>query len=78
MYDWSKEKYVRGAYTYPTLGAELGDRELLAAPVEGTVYFAGEHTSTSLNPCIQGALETGQRAAAQVLASLQPTPLSRL
>ena len=40
--DWSKEPYVRGAYTYPTLGAELGDRELLAAPVAGTIFFAGK------------------------------------
>lgn len=76
--DWSKEHYVRGAYTYPTLGAELGDRELLAAPVQGTVFFAGEATSLALNPCIQGALETGQRAATQIKASLDPLPSSRL
>jgi hypothetical protein len=30
-----------------------------------------------VNPCIQAALETGQRAAAQVLAAAQP-PLNRL
>jgi hypothetical protein len=42
VYDWSKEFYVRGAYTFPTLGAELGDRELLAAPVSGTIFFAGK------------------------------------
>ncbi|KAG1670019.1 hypothetical protein FOA52_011175 [Chlamydomonas sp. UWO 241] len=69
--DWSKEKYVGGAYTYPTLGAELGDRAALAAPVSGTVFFAGEASSLALNPCIQGALETGQRAAAEVAASLE-------
>ena len=40
--DWSKEHYFRGAYTYPTLGAHLGDRDTLAAPVSGTVFFAGE------------------------------------
>lgn len=74
--DWSKEQWVRGAYTYPTLGAELGDREALAAPVNGCVFFAGEATNTNLNPCMQGAMETSQRAAAQIISSLSPTTRS--
>mmetsp|Transcript_22540 Transcript_22540/g.67106 ORF Transcript_22540/g.67106 Transcript_22540/m.67106 type:complete len:180 (+) Transcript_22540:216-755(+) len=69
--DWSKEPFVGGAYSYPTLGVELGDRAALAAPVAGTVFFAGEASSTSCNPCIQGALETGHRAANEVMASLE-------
>jgi hypothetical protein len=38
---------------------------------------AGEATHTSINPCMQAALETGQRAATQVLAALN-APSSRL
>lgn len=70
--DWGKERYVRGGYTYPSLGAEAGDREALAAPVGSVLFWAGEATNTSINPCIQGALDTGERAAAQISAALRP------
>ena len=59
-------------------GAEAGDREALAAPVAGTVFFAGEATHTAVNPCMQAALETGERAAAEVQAAMQQPPRSRL
>jgi len=68
--DWSQDPWVRGAYTYPTLGAEPGDREKYAAPVAGLVFFAGEGTHPTVNPCIQGAMETAVRVAAQVSQSL--------
>lgn len=35
---------MRGAYTYPSYGARLGDRDLLAAPVNNTLFWAGEET----------------------------------
>lgn len=41
IFDWAQEPYVGGAYSYPSLGAQDGDREALAAPVAGTVFFAG-------------------------------------
>lgn len=70
--DWGKEKYVRGGYSYPSYGAEAGDREALAAPVAGVLFWAGEATNTALNPCIQGALDTGERAMSQISAALCP------
>lgn len=33
----------------------------------------GEATHSSVNPCVQAALETGERAAAQAAAALNPT-----
>ncbi|KAG2437442.1 hypothetical protein HXX76_006092 [Chlamydomonas incerta] len=68
--DWSQEKYVGGAYSYPTLGAEAGDRAALAAPVAGKLFFAGEATNEDCNPCIQGAMDTAARAATQIAAVL--------
>lgn len=66
---WSQERLVQGAYTHPTVNA--GDaRMMLAAPVANTLFFAGEATHTGVNPCLQGAMETGERAAAQVRASI--------
>ena len=69
--DWSRVRHIGGAYSYPTLGARKGDREALAAPVGGRLFFAGEATHPAVNPCLQAALETGARAAAQVAAALQ-------
>jgi monoamine oxidase len=77
VFDWSQEEYVGGAYTYPTLGAEPGDREALQAPVQGTLFFAGEACHAGVNPCMQAALETGELAAEQARAALQPV-FSRL
>ena len=42
-------------------------RDALAAPVDSVLFFAGEATHPAINPCMQAALETGERAAQQVL-----------
>jgi monoamine oxidase len=74
--NWAQERLVQGAYTHPTVNA--GDsRMLLAASVSNALFFAGEATHPGVNPCLQGAMETGARAAAQALASLDP-PSSKL
>ena len=39
--------------------------------VGDALYFAGEATHEGVNPCIHGAMETGERAAAAVCASLK-------
>ena len=61
---WSDEPFIRGAYTYPGL-ADIGDRSLLSKPVGG-LFFAGEATHKGLNPCMQGALETAERAVGEI------------
>ena len=48
---------------------------LLAAAA--ALLLAGEATHTSVNPCVQAALETGERAARQVIAALNQ-PASKL
>jgi len=79
VFDWARQEHALGAYSFPSLGAEDGDREALAAPLPcGRVFFAGEATHGAVNPCMQAALETGDRAAAQVRASLGERPSSRL
>jgi monoamine oxidase len=46
-------------------------REILAKPVNATLFFAGEATSTDGQAgTVNGALESGERAAAQAAASL--------
>lgn len=74
--DWSKEPFIEGGYSSPSLGARAGDRALLAAPERGVLFFAGEHTHPGINPCLQGAMETGDRAAAQVALALESRLMS--
>jgi monoamine oxidase len=38
---------------------------------EGNCFFAGEHTSLDFQGYLNGAVETGERAAEEVLADLK-------
>jgi monoamine oxidase len=71
MHDWSRDPFARGAYSYVLVGG-VNARATLAAPVENTLFFAGEATSTDgQGGTVNGALESGQRAAAQAARSLE-------
>jgi len=64
---WDREPYSRGGYAWYRPGQLAAHLGALRAP-EGCVFFAGEHTSTS-SGWMQGALESGERAAREALAS---------
>lgn len=72
-HDWNGDPFARGAYSYVAVGG--GDaRASLAAPVNGSLFFAGEATSgDGQGGTVNGALETGERAAREVLASFDGT-----
>jgi monoamine oxidase len=67
FHDWQSDEFARGAYSYAPAGA-LDASEKMSEPVEDTLYFAGEHTTTSGHwGTVNGALQSGQAAAAAVL-----------
>jgi monoamine oxidase len=68
VHDWQADPYARGGYSYVKVGG-TGAREELAAPLEDTLYFAGEATDTEQSGTVGGALASGQRAAREILAS---------
>jgi len=70
LHDWGRDPFARGAYSYVAVGG--GDaRATLAAPVDDTLFFAGEATSLDgQGGTVNGALETGARAALQAATSL--------
>ena len=70
-HDWDRDPYARGAYSYVSVGA--GDpRGDLAAPVDGVLFFAGEATSPIAEAgTVAGALQTGERAAREVLGIIR-------
>ena len=71
MHDWNRDPFSRGAYSYVAVGA-LGARAALAKPLNKTLFFAGEATSTDgQGGTVNGALHTGERAAAEAAAALR-------
>ena len=68
-HDWRKDPFIGGAYSYvPVNGSELPTR--LAAPVDNTLYFAGEATVSDSQPgTVHGAFGSGRRAAKEFLAA---------
>jgi len=65
---WSEERFAGGSYTHPSVGCTRKTREILAkSEWSDALFFCGEGTNTSVNPCLQGAYETGVRAANEIL-----------
>jgi monoamine oxidase len=62
---WERDPWARGAYAVFTPRFDPNDRELLGRAV-GRVFFAGEHTSRDAQGYIEGAIESGERAAAEI------------
>jgi monoamine oxidase len=67
-HDWQQDPFARGAYSYVTVGASEA-RDVLAQPIEDTLFFAGEATDATEEGTVTGALQSGVRAAREVLAS---------
>jgi monoamine oxidase len=66
-HNWMSDPFTMGAYTYVKAGG-LNAHRTLAQPVHDTVFFAGEATcGGGLNATMEGALESGWRAADDVL-----------
>jgi monoamine oxidase len=68
VHDWQADPYARGGYSYVNVGG-TGAREALAAPLEDTLYFAGEATDVEQSGTVGGALASGLRAAKEILAA---------
>ena len=64
---WEDERWSRGGYAVFDPSFDPGLRQWLARPA-GRVVFAGEHTSLQWQGYMNGAIESGKRAAAEVRA----------
>ena len=64
---WDHDPWARGGYAYFDPGFDPLWRAWLARPA-GRVLFAGEHTSIKSQGYMNGAVESGLRAAAEVSA----------
>lgn len=67
VHDWQSDPFSLGAYSYAAVDGADAFAEL-AAPLDDTLYFAGEATdATGQHATVQGALRSGRRAARQAL-----------
>ena len=64
---WEQDPYARGGYAYFDPAFDPALRAWLARPF-GRLFFAGEHTSIKWQGYMNGAVESGRRAAAEVAA----------
>jgi monoamine oxidase len=70
FHDWQQDPFSRGAYSYGKVGAD-GAQHALAAPLDNTLFFAGEASDTSgHNGTVHGAIASGYRAAREILEGI--------
>lgn len=69
---WSLDPFARGSYSH-ALPGHADKRAVLAAPVDGRIFFAGEATSPDFFTTAHGAQESGVRAAREAIDSTQST-----
>ena len=69
--DWSEEEWTRGCYGahFPT-GVWTAFGPALRAPI-GEIHWSGTETATEWSGYIDGAVQSGERAAAEALAALR-------
>lgn len=67
---WEDDPWAQGGYAYFDPGFDPHLRKWLARP-HGRVIFAGEHTSVNWQGYMNGAVESGLRAAEEVCAMVQ-------
>jgi monoamine oxidase len=66
-HDWAHDPFSRGTYSYVLAGGTEAHRAL-AAPLDDTLFFAGEATvGDGYNATMEGAMRSGVRAASEVL-----------
>ena len=73
---WADEEHTRGCYGGNLMpGAWTGYGRALRAPI-GALHWAGTETATAWNGYFDGAVQSGERAAREVLAALD-VPVER-
>ncbi len=69
QHDWSADPFALGAYSFVRVGGADAPAQL-ATPLDRVLFFAGEHTVDDGHwGTVHGAMRSGFRAAAQLLAA---------
>jgi monoamine oxidase len=65
---WAGYPWTKGSYSYWKVGQYTKFAGMESA-IQGTCHFAGEHTSQDFQGYLNGAVDTGQRVASEILAA---------
>jgi monoamine oxidase len=65
---WAHDPLALGSYSH-ALPGHAGKRAVLAAPIDGRLFFAGEATSPDFFSTAHGARDSGERAAREALTA---------
>ena len=66
--NWPAYQYTRGSYTCPLVGQYTTLLEAAGtAELDGRLIFAGEHTSADFSGFMNGAIQSGNRAAHEIM-----------
>jgi monoamine oxidase len=68
---WLSDPYSYGSYSFTKIGCTQKTYQLVAEPVYGRLFFAGEHTSLMNHACVHGAWSTGERSAQQLMRFIE-------
>jgi monoamine oxidase len=69
-HDWHTDPFARGAYSFVRAGG-FGAQTALAQPRAETLFFCGEATASGHTGTVHGALASGERAAQEIISSLE-------
>jgi monoamine oxidase len=67
---WKDYPWTKGSYSYWKVGQYTGFSGIERTR-QGNCHFAGEHTSIDFQGYLNGAVESGERAAAEILGDLK-------
>ncbi|GAA4829245.1 flavin monoamine oxidase family protein [Saccharopolyspora rosea] len=67
-HDWVHDEFNKGTWATFRAG-QFAEYELCVAEPEGRVHFGGSHTARRWRAFIDGAIESGKRAAAEILSA---------
>ncbi|MEY2562775.1 MAG: hypothetical protein QOH88_968 [Verrucomicrobiota bacterium] len=75
LMNWPGYKFTRGSYTCPLVGQYTTLLRNAPLPeLDGRLIFAGEHTSGEFSGFMNGAVESGNRAAREILTKKAVLP----
>jgi monoamine oxidase len=69
-HDWRADPWSRAAYSYVLVGGGVA-QGMLARPVQGTLFYAGEATDARQTGTVAGGIASGRRAARELIRALR-------
>jgi monoamine oxidase len=67
---WTAYQWTKGSYSYWKVG-QYTKFSGIEKTRQANCHFAGEHTSQDFQGCLNGGVETGERAASEILGDLK-------